>query len=122
MDPILHEPNSTTEQFYIELLYAIASKKNKRIAGWYGRRGGSKQRKYICYLCRACIDTESARDWPTVHAQKAIAEHRQIHLAEIAAANTHEKLAAAESAWRLGMPVEQILEYMLETGEPADAQ
>jgi hypothetical protein len=110
------DTNATTEQFWIELLYALATKLNKRVAGWYGRRGGSKQRRYICYLCRACIDTESARDRPTVHAQKAIAEHRKIHVAEIAVKNTHEKLAAAEAAWRLGMPVEQVLEDMLETG------
>jgi len=108
--------NAITEQFWIELLYALATKQNKRVAGWYGRRGGSKQRHYICYLCRACIDTESARGRPTVHAQKTVIEHRKMHVAEIAAKNTHEKLTAAESAWRLGMPMEQVLEDMLESG------
>jgi len=105
--------NATTEQFWLELLYALSTRLNKRVAGWYGRRGGSKQRRYICYLCRACIDTESARDRPTVHAQKAIVEHRQMHVAEITAKNTHEKLTAAEAALRMGMDSQQVVQDIL---------
>lgn len=52
------------------------------ISGWYGVRGGSSRRAYVCYLCDTWIDTESAQWRQTKHAERAIEEHRQMHLAE----------------------------------------
>ena len=69
-----------------DILYLLAQRSRKRtgnkhyIAKWYGRRGGSSQRKYLCYLCDTMIDTESAKYPMTRHAKMAIESHGLYHL------------------------------------------
>ena len=43
------------------------------------------RRIYKCNACGAIIDTESAKDRPTKHAERACAEHLSIHKKEAAA-------------------------------------
>ena len=50
------------------------------IGGWYGKRGSSHRRTYVCYLCDCIIDTESAQSRPTVHAYRALDQHARWHL------------------------------------------
>lgn len=69
-------------------LFLLAQRRRERlqkkgkITNWYGRRGGSVQRKYVCYLCDCVIDTESAKSPQTIHAHEAIEAHGLGHLKE----------------------------------------
>lgn len=80
------------------ILYFLAKRKNPRVASWYGARGGSSRRTYLCYLCRCTIDTESARNRMTKHAATAIRDHGAMHLEEIG----DENLKAARAALAAG--------------------
>jgi hypothetical protein len=66
--------------FNLAIRFRKKTKQSLNIKRWYGRRGGSSQRKYICYICDCVIDTESARYALTKHAEHAINKHGDNHI------------------------------------------
>jgi hypothetical protein len=66
-----------------EAMYKLAKARNARVQWWWGRSGSSGTvRRYTCYLCDTCIDTESASYPMTKHAEEAIDEHCKEHEAD----------------------------------------
>ena len=64
-------------------LTAIARKKRPRLQRWISNSGNRNCRDYICNICGELIDSESGRHRETKHAEDAIRNHRDKHLAEI---------------------------------------
>lgn len=63
-----------------DILNRVARQKNPRVKRWVGIRGGSLQKRVICYICGGEIDTYAA-NWPMPkHVQEAIREHRPVHI------------------------------------------
>lgn len=69
-----------------EVLFLLAKRERKKrqqyhfIKRWFGYNQGSAQRRYVCYICNAVIDTESSRYPITKHTTHAIEEHGLNHL------------------------------------------
>lgn len=63
-------------------LTELARERNRRVARWYGIRGGSSRKCAVCYLCDAEITGSAhAARWPiTKQALRAIDAHRAEHL------------------------------------------
>lgn len=68
--------------FLLAERYRKRNEKKGKIKHWYGRKGGSVQRKYVCHICDQVIDTESAKSAMTKHAEEAIENHGIGHLKE----------------------------------------
>lgn len=67
------------ERLFELVLQRYKGKPGGRPTNWYGRRGGSSQRKWVCYICDEVIATESALYPQTNHAARDIKEHRLTH-------------------------------------------
>ena len=75
--------------------------KNRRAHRWYGHSGSSTQvRRYVCYICRKLIATDSAKWMPTVHADKAVEAHKVEHLRELAPAPKKAVAPGQSIFWR----------------------
>jgi hypothetical protein len=74
--------NKDSALYLLAIRYRTRAQKKGKITGWYGRRGGTAQRKYVCNICDKVIATESARFPRTLTSQAALDEHGQKHIEE----------------------------------------
>ena len=53
------------------------------IASWMGHSGSTGSRRvYKCYICQSIVAQDSAKSGKTQRAQRAVEEHRRMHLAQ----------------------------------------
>jgi hypothetical protein len=72
-------------QSYIEeALTELAHEKHPRAQRWGGERGSATSRRWVCYICDEEIASWSGKYRRTKSAERAIQEHHDVHVRELA--------------------------------------